>query len=128
LVDDDAGSIVRVQVTAANGAGSVEATSPPTIVVAPWTGPPLAVVLPAIPKQGQMLTATSGAWVGRPTGFAYSWQRCDAAGEGCVAIEGATGTTYVVGAADAGRSLRVAVTASNAVGSTTAVSEPVALP
>jgi hypothetical protein len=71
---------------------------------------------------GQTLTAAPGAWSNRPVSFAYQWQRCDASGAACIAIPGATGQTYNVGAADPGATLRVAVTASNKVGQTVAVS------
>jgi hypothetical protein len=73
-------------------------------------------------QQGQPLTAAPGAWTNRPVSFGYQWQRCDASGAACVAIPGATGQSYNVGAADTGATLRVAVTASNRVGHTVAVS------
>ena len=31
-------------------------------------------------QQGQTLIAGTGTWMPAPTGFAYQWQRCDAAG------------------------------------------------
>ena len=33
--------------------------------------------------------------------FTYQWLRCDGLGANCVSISGATGTSYVVQAADA---------------------------
>ncbi len=125
LMDADAGSTVRVAVTATNRFGSATAISAPTAVVAPATGAPVNVGLPSISgsaAQGQALTTTAGAWVGNPTAFGYQWQRCDTGGANCVAIDGATASTYVVTSADAGATLRVAVTATNASGSTAAVS------
>ena len=50
------------------------------------------------------------------------WERCDADGEDCEDITGATGTTYVVDAADACGTLQVAETMTNAAGAGTAVS------
>jgi hypothetical protein len=41
-----------------------------------------------------------------------------------VAVTGATSGTYVLGTADIGSTIRVAVTATNAVGAATAVSAP----
>jgi hypothetical protein len=67
-------------------------------------------------QQGQPLTAAPGAWSNPPVSFAYQWQRCDAGGAACTLIPGATGQSYNVGAADAGATLRVAVTATNKVG------------
>jgi hypothetical protein len=73
---------------------------------------------------GQTLTATTGTWTGEPTSFAYQWQRCDAAGVTCASIVGATGPSYAVVDADVGTTLRVGITARNAAGSATAVSDP----
>jgi hypothetical protein len=73
---------------------------------------------------GQTLSAAPGAWSNPPVSIAYQWQRCDASGAACVAIPGATGQTYNVGVADPGATLRVAVTASNKVGASVAVSIP----
>lgn len=76
------------------------------------------------PAVGQTVTATPGTWSGKPTSFAYQWQRCDAAGAACAGIPAATGQTYVVAETDFGSTLRVAVTARNAVGGAVATSAP----
>src|SRR5262249_28649346 len=48
--------------------------------------------------------------------FAYQWYRCDdVAGSGCVAIGGASVSTYLLVQDDVGRAIRVRVTASNGV-------------
>jgi hypothetical protein len=73
-------------------------------------------------REGAVLTASEGKWKGKPKTFGYQWQRCDANGNGCGGISGATSRTYRVGAADVGHRLRVAVTATNESGSATAVS------
>ena len=73
---------------------------------------------------GGVLHALPGTWTDA-TSFAYTWQRCDAAAT-CVAIPGATQQAYTVTAADAGSTLRVVVTAANAVGQTTSMSTPTA--
>jgi len=84
------------------------------------TAPPAIAGTPSI---GQTLTATAGTWTGTPApSFAYQWQRCDAAGSGCVDIAGGTGTTYVVQPADAGATLRVRVSATNVAGTASATS------
>jgi hypothetical protein len=88
---------------------------------------PKSTVLPTISGTaavGQTLTATTGTWSGKPTTFAYQWQRCDASGANCIDTAGATGQSYVVTDADVGATLRVAVTASSASKSTTATSAP----
>lgn len=91
---------------------------------------PKPTALPTIsgtPAVGQTLTATTGTWSGKPTGFTYQWERCDVAGASCTSIAGATAQTYVVADADIGATLRVAVTARNASGSRTAPSVPTAV-
>ena len=91
----------------------------------PAGSPPANTGLPVISGSavnGQLLSASTGVWSGSPTGYAYEWRRCDATGAGCVAIGGATASGYTLVSADVGATLRVAVTASNAAGNTTAVS------
>ena len=94
-------------------------------------GPPVNVSLPTVSgttEESYMLTASSGAWSSAtPITFAYQWQLCDATGANCLSIDGATGPTYATGSADVGGTLRVAVTATNADGSTEAVSDPTAV-
>jgi cytochrome c551/c552 len=68
-------------------------------------------------KVGQALTCSEGAWIGAsPISYAYRWLR-----DG-VAIAAAEAGTYTVTAADEGRSISCEVTATNAVGSKSAVS------
>ena len=70
---------------------------------------------------GSLLTAAPGSWDGTPTiAFAYQWLRCDAAGTACTPIVGATAASYTVAEADATRTLRARVIASNAGGVTSA--------
>jgi hypothetical protein len=93
---------------------------------------PVNTALPTITgtaTEGQILTATDGTWTNTPTGFTRAWQKCDAAGANCVAIPGATASTYTVVTTDAGSTLRFSVTAANASGtsSTPAVSAQTAV-
>ena len=78
-------------------------------------------------RVGSTLTASAGTWTGSPTSYAYRWQRCGFDGSGCADVAGATGTTYVPVAADAGHTLRVVVTATNSAGSTPASSATTAV-
>jgi hypothetical protein len=124
LAQADAGSTVRVSVTARNGYGATTVRSTATAPVGA-AAPPTNTAPPTIagtPQAGQTLTAATGSWTGSPTSFAFQWQRCDASGNACVAILGATAGTYLVSASDSGGTLRVAVTATNEVGSAIAVS------
>jgi F5/8 type C domain-containing protein/parallel beta helix pectate lyase-like protein len=96
------------------------------------TGPlaPVSNGAPAISGfagQGQQLTASTGTWTNSPTGYGYQWQRCNTSGASCTGISGASGSTYVLTAADAGSTVRVQVTASNAAGQGSATSSATAV-
>jgi len=71
---------------------------------------------------GITLVTTRGTWSNKPTSFHFQWLRCDAAGNACLGISGATAKIYTVTYADIGHTLRVSVTAHNGSGSTTASS------
>lgn len=74
-------------------------------------------------QTGQTLTASPGTWNSQTTPtYAYAWQRCDAQGNACAAIAGATSQTYVVQTADESKTLRVVVTATNPSGAGSATS------
>jgi hypothetical protein len=86
---------------------------------------PSVTSLPTIsgtPAAGQTLTAGMGTWSPAATSYATQWERCDSSGGACGAISTANGATYVLTSADAGSTIRVAVTASNAYGSAVAAS------
>ena len=90
------------------------------IAVAPVnTAPP---TISGTPQVGQTLTANNGTWTNNPTSFAYQWLRCNAGGQACVNVSNGTQRTYTLVGADAGRTMRVRVTATNADGSTPAES------
>ena len=120
----DVGSTIKVTVTATNGGGSATADAPATATV---TGTaPANTALPAISgtaKDGQTLTSTTGTWTGSATiTYARQWRQCDSAGNNCVDIQGATQATYLLTGNDAGRRIRVVVTATNSLGSASATS------
>ena len=120
----DVAHTLRVQETASNeGGASAPASSAATAKVvppAPVNSSPPTIAGSAQP--GQTLTAATGSWANEPTSFAYQWSRCDGAGANCASIAAATASTYTVGSADAASTLRVAVTASNAGGSSSPAS------
>jgi CHAP domain len=81
--------------------------------------PPAGTSLPTISGNtsvGQTLTESHGSWTNNPTAYAYQWEDCDAAGQSCSAISGATSQTYTLTATDSGDTIRVQETASNATG------------
>ena len=124
VTSHEVGGRLRVVVTATNGAGSSTATSAPTnVVLAAGTGPKntAAPSIIGTAKDGQTLTVNAGTWTGNPPiTFTYQWQRCDANGNGCQNIAGATAVSYKAAPADIGHRLRAVVTAKNAFGTTTA--------
>jgi hypothetical protein len=61
--------------------------------------------------EGQTLTATPGQWTDSPTSLGYQWSRCDAAGQDCAPIAGATQQTYSPQPADSGSVVEVTVIA-----------------
>jgi len=124
----DAGLTIRLVVTASNGAEDASATSDPT---APVTRAPSMSVLPSISGNaiaGEALTASAGTWAGYPAPtYAYQWRLCDASFLTCNNIAGATGSTYTVAVGDIGSAIRVAVTATNSAGSSSASSNQTAV-
>ncbi len=68
---------------------------------------------------GQVLSSTTGGWTNSPTAYAYQWRRNG------VDIAGAVASTYTLTIWDAGATITCQVTASNAFGSATALSNAV---
>jgi Ca2+-binding RTX toxin-like protein len=99
------------------------------------SGPPHNLSYPTInlqsgdsqPVVGHFLTASVGTWDGAfPISYAYQWKRCDAGDPlngTCVNIGGATSSFYTPVVADAGKRLRIQVTATNGQGSAAQNSE-----
>ena len=121
----DAGFRLRVQVTGTNADGSDTGTSNPSPVIV--SARPTNTAEPTISGTalvGNRLLANRGNWVGEPPiTYAFRWLRCSASGDNCSEIAGATDNEYVVAEADSGRSVRVRVTATNDVGSRSAISD-----
>ena len=91
-------------------------------------GAPAATAQPVITGTAQVdatLTVSNGTWtsVATPT-YTYAWGRCDAAGNNCAVIAGATTNQYKLVAADLGHKLVAYVSATNSAGTTKATSAP----
>jgi hypothetical protein len=71
---------------------------------------------------GSTLVADGGTWSGPGVKLSCQWQRCDALGNGCANVPGATGTTLLLTSADVGYRLRAQVTGTNKNGQATATS------
>jgi hypothetical protein len=78
-------------------------------------------ISPITPIEGKTETASAGTWNGSPTSFTYAWYRCSGT-EACASISSANASTYVPTHADLTKALRVQVTASNTIGSGSAIS------
>jgi hypothetical protein len=123
----DIGYGLRTVVLATNSDGSGTSWAVRTApVTAPAVVDPANTVLPTISgtaEVGKSLAATTGSWTGTvPMTYSYQWQRSDSTGTTWTGVTGATGSTYLLGSADAGRRLRVVVTATNAAGTASATS------
>ncbi|MGA9761947.1 MAG: hypothetical protein WBQ14_05950 [Gaiellaceae bacterium] len=109
----------------------VTAAAPAPVAPVIKTGnKPANTVLPIIlgaTTQGLALYASNGSWSNSPTSYSYQWRRCTSSGASCVNISGATSTSYALVYADAGSTIRVVVTATNAYGSTGATSNQTAV-
>ena len=122
----DVGNRVRVGVDARNGDGtSGWSYSGTSSVIAPAGSAPKNTSPPTIsgtPRDNETLIATVGSWAGTdPITYTYEWRRCDSGGSNCSKIVSGS-QTYRVTSNDVGRTIRVAVTGKNSVGSSSAVS------
>ena len=120
ITSSDAGSSLRIVITASNGAGTASASSAPTGVVGSGTTKPTPTAQPnphGTAQIGQTVYVDNGTWSGTtPMTFTYQWQRCNS-GSSCSNIGGATNSSYLVGSSDNGYRLRATVTATNTAGS-----------
>ncbi len=122
----DVGRYIRVVVSAKNGSGETSATSHLTGKI---SGPaPVNTVLPVLsmstPIAGVSVSVSKGSWTNSPTGYTYQWDRCNSSAEDCAAISGATSSSYTPSESDVGGDLIAEVTATNAIGSATALTLP----
>jgi len=116
---DYIGKRLQVIVTATNAYGSGKATSTFSF---PVTGEqPRNTVSPKIAgliEVGSTLTADIGTWTGStPLHNTFQWLRCGAQGTNCVAIAGATSTSYLLQPADYGSTIVFKVIATNGAAS-----------
>ena len=123
----DVGGTISFRITATNSAGSASATTPP-VTTSPATpsSPALTGSLPTITGAttvGSTITATTGTWLGSPTPtFTYAWYR------GTELIPGEVSNTYIIKAADVGRSINCRITATNSEGFASILTNTVSIP
>jgi hypothetical protein len=121
----DAGHSVRSTVVATNVNGS--STAAVSAATADVIDVPAATKLPHISghaRVGKKLTGSHGSWTHAPTTYQDQWLRCNAHGTHCSTIHHATHATYKVTKHDRKHRLRLRVKATNAAGSTVAISAP----
>src|SRR5581483_1567872 len=86
------------------GGGLTTAPSPPANQTAPS--------ITGTPSVGQTLTLSQGTWTGTPTPtITQQWRDCDNTGNTCIAIPGATATTYTLTNTDIGSTITAGTTA-----------------
>ncbi len=125
----DVGFRMRFRVVGSNADGSTTGTSNPTTVVGS-TGPPVSTKDPSVTGVAAVdttLTASEGTWSGeQPITFTFRWLRCDAGGNNCIELTGATDDQYTVRSGDLDRTLRVRVSAQNSEGTRSKLTAPTA--
>lgn len=116
---------IRVQVSAGNAVETATVTSatlesflPPQVAIIPSVSGTTTV--------GQTLTSATGTWPSTSSGHAFQWQRSSDSGTTWTNISGATASTYVLVAADAGYLIRSQVSLTTVAGSSSAYSLPTA--
>ncbi len=120
----DVGARLAVEVIASGPGGSTAVMSNEVTILAM---PPAVVVLPevhGVPREGEVLSASNGTWQWSVERYEYQWFVCDALGEACSAVSGATDAQWTPGFADVGASIRVLVRATGPGGVTESLSPP----
>jgi hypothetical protein len=119
----DAGFAVRSEVTALNAAGAsapVPSAASDVVVALPTANTDPA--LSGAAGVGRTLSVLGDVWDPASSTLAYQWLRCAADGTGCAPIAGAADVDYLLVAADAGHTIQARVSATDAAGTTAALS------
>ena len=98
-----------VRLTVTDALGQTRTVEHNVYVAAPTPPPPVNSAAPSISgsaQVGDQLTASPGAWSGRPT-YQYAWSDCNSTGSGCSSISGATNPSYTVASGDVGHTIEV---------------------
>ena len=120
--ESDVGYFIKAAVVASNVAGSSSAVlSSQTSVVVDIAPTNTAIpVITGTARTGATLTVSNGSWTGSPTSYSYQWKRATTSGGTYSNIGLATSRTYELTDTDIGKYIKVAVTATNGVGASTA--------
>jgi hypothetical protein len=119
--------VANLRIRVSVGAGNAVETATVTTAIISGFLPPQATAIPVVTGTmtvGQTLTSTSGTWPGTIDSYVYQWQRSSDSGVTWTNISGATASTYVLVAADAGYQIRSQVSLTTNTGSSSAYSLP----
>ena len=119
--------VANLRIRVSVGAGNAVETATVTTAIVSGFLPPQATAIPVVTGTmtvGQTLTSTSGTWPGTIDSYVYQWQRSSDSGVTWTNILGATASTYVLVAADAGYQIRSQVSLTTNTGSSSAYSLP----
>jgi len=121
--ESDVGYYIKAAVVASNVAGSSSAVlSSQTSVVVDIAPTNTAIpVITGTARTGATLTASNGSWTGSPTSYSYQWKRATTSSGTYSNIGLATSRTYELTDTDIGKYIKVAVSAINSAGTSTAV-------
>jgi hypothetical protein len=121
---DDGHTIVLIANVSSPGRVATAQSAPLVVQDQPL---PQATVLPTVSGttvRTFVMGANGGVWTNSPRALAYQWERCNASGHNCLAIPGATQSTYQLTNVDEASTITVAVSATNTSGTTTATASP----
>ena len=121
--------VANLRIRVSVGAGNAVETATVTTAVVSGFLAPQATAIPVVTGTktvGQTLTSSSGTWPGTSDSYVYQWQRSSDSGVTWTNISGATASTYVLVAADAGYQIRSQVSLTTNMGSSSAYSLPTA--
>lgn len=117
-----------LRVLVEDAAGNLATVVPASTFTVENVPPPAASQRPTVvgtPVKGSTIQGGRGTWTGSGNEYKVQWLRCASAdAASCGPIAGAEGDSYRVVTDDLGRHLRFRVTATNAEGSATEVSDP----
>jgi hypothetical protein len=117
--DSDVGYFIKLAVVATNGFGSSSAVlSAATTVVVDIAPTNTAIpVITGIVRNGETLTTSRGTWTSSPSSYTYQWKRASTVGGTYSNIPSATDRTFDLTAVDIDQFIKVSVTATNGIGS-----------
>ena len=125
----DVGRTIGLTLRVSDSTGAVSVYAPlvgPVAATAAAVSPTTPPTIAGTARVGGALTVDPGVWTPEPTGYVYSWLRCNANGRICTPIAGATKASYRPTVDDRGHALVAGVLARVRGGSQAALSSATA--